>query len=530
MAPVEPDFRSRLARRRVLVLTVFTAALGLAYLWGQEGDPALSARLTIRTEPLVPARVYLFKSNRPFRLSPVDALLPLSVDSFYRERLWTRGSGPVRTLEVRHREDSHFLLLSGEGTYSLPAGSYRVEAYRGTFYAPAAEVFDLRAGESATVTLKLRDWSNGKRASWISSDDHIHLTRSRADDPIYLGWLEAEDLTVGNFLQLQRQADAGVQYAFGPAGEAKRNGFSIRPGHESRCEYFGHVNLLGGRRVIRPLSVGSMYSNAAGAYPFPSVWFRQGRQLGATVGYAHFAGSMPHSTLLMDLALGQIDFLEVLQFGVLKSAEWYELLNAGLRVTGIAGSDFPVPLPRKISWPRRIPLLGPERTLVRATPGPNSYTSWAEAVRKGEAIVTNGPLVGLTLDAGRLRATGDYYTALDQVEIVVDGKPSVVTRGDGTRASLTAEMAVPENACWAAARTQAPSSGEEPVIQAHTNPIYLRKGCFVAEARQKAASRWQAEVDWYRSQPLEFGGDAHRREFFEMADRALAALRQPPVR
>ncbi len=516
-------------RRRTLVLSLFSAALGLAYLWGQEGDPALLARLTIRTEPLAPARVYLFKSNRPFRLSPVDAILPLAIDSFYRERLWTRGPGPVRTLEVKHRDESHFLLLSGQATFSLPAGSYRVEAYRGTFYEPAAEVVELKAGASATVTLKLRDWSNGKRAGWISSDDHIHLTRTRADDPIYLGWLEAEDLTVGNFLQLQRQADAGVQYAFGPAGEARRNGFSIRPGHESRCEYFGHVNLLGGRQMIRPLSVGSMYSNTVGAYPFPSIWFRQGRQLGATVGYAHFAGSMPHSTLLMDLALGQIDFLEVLQFGVLKTQEWYELLNAGLRVTGIAGSDFPVPLPRKKSWPRRIPLLGPERTLVRATPGPQSYPEWAEAVRQGQAIVTNGPVVELSREAGRLRATGEYYTGLDQVEIIIDGKVSALTRGDGVRTSLAAEMAVPENACWAAARTQAPSSGEEPVLQAHSNPIYLRKGCFQAEAREKAAARWQGELEWYRSQPLEFGGDARRREFFEMGERALAALRGSPA-
>ena len=38
---------------------------------------------------------------------------------------------------------------------------------------------------------------------------------------------------------------------------------------------------------------------------------------------------------------GGVDFVEVFQFGELKSDPWYELLNAGFRVTGIAGSDFP---------------------------------------------------------------------------------------------------------------------------------------------------------------------------------------------
>jgi hypothetical protein len=59
------------------------------------------------------------------------------------------------------------------------------------------------------------------------------------------------------------------------------------------------------------------YANSPEANPFPHVLFDQGRGIGATVGYAHFDGSQKHSTLLMDLALGKIDFIEVFQFGVL---------------------------------------------------------------------------------------------------------------------------------------------------------------------------------------------------------------------
>ena len=54
------------------------------------------------------------------------------------------------------------------------------------------------------VTLTLRPLEGNTAQGWISGDDHIHLTREAEDDPTFLQWLEAEDLSVGNFLQLQR--------------------------------------------------------------------------------------------------------------------------------------------------------------------------------------------------------------------------------------------------------------------------------------------------------------------------------------
>ena len=146
------------------------------------------------------------------------------------------------------------------------------------------------------------------------------------------------------------------------------------------------------------LSVGPVLANTEEAYPYPSVLFDQGRRLGATVGYAHFNGGI-HNTLLMDLALGHIDFVEVFQFGVLKSEQWYELLNAGFQVTGVAGSDFPVPLNDRKPWPRDIPLLGPERTLVKASRRAGSpYDAWAAGVRAGNVVVSNGPLLEIQVD------------------------------------------------------------------------------------------------------------------------------------
>src|ERR1041385_7977444 len=118
----------------------------LALTWAQfheSGAPELSAHLELQIDPVMPARVYLFKDDQPFRLSPVEAILPLRIDLFYRERLWTNSPSPD-TLEVTCNDQSHFFLLKGRGSFDLPAGHYRVEAYRGLFFVPAVEHFDLK--------------------------------------------------------------------------------------------------------------------------------------------------------------------------------------------------------------------------------------------------------------------------------------------------------------------------------------------------------------------------------------------------
>jgi hypothetical protein len=511
--------------KRGILLTAFA----LAVLWAAQLRD-LSARLELAIGPRMPARVYLFKDGHPFRLSPVQALLPLKVDLFYRERLWMLGPSP-ETMEVTCNDQSHFLLLNGRASFDLPAGHYRVEAYRGLFYVPASKEFDLRAGETSRVELDLKAWTAPD--GWLSGDDHIHLVRSRQDDPVFLRWIEAEDLSVANFLQLQRQADAATQYAFGRDGEARRANYSIRPGHESRSHAYGHVNLLGGRQLIRPLSTGIMYANSPEEYPFPALLFSQGRRLGATVGYAHFDGSQPHSTLLADLALGNIDFIEVFQFGILKTTEWYELLNAGLRVTGIAGSDFPVPLSRTKDWPRWLPLLGPERTLVKSSPGGDPYQAWAAGVRNGDVVVSNGPLVELELNAARNAATAkaSFYRPLKRLNIIVNGSIAAEISGDGRRTTLTASVHLPETAsCWVAAHVIGQNQPGEPEIQAHTNPAYvLRNGKPVSEpgAREALAARWRKEIDWYRSS-LGFPSEREKDEFFDFADRALHELLKAP--
>ena len=533
----------------------FLGATGLAAIvsCSEQVEPlfprhAVQLHVTVRrsdTGEPIPARVYLFKGDREFRLSPADTMLPLRPDLFYRERIWRRADDS-RVLEVTARDSSHFVLLEGTASFNLPASDgYRIEAYHGTFFRPAEESFALEFGEDSEIALNLDPIAPGRQEQWLAGDDHIHLVRAPEDDPIFLRWMQAEDLAVANFLELQRQQHAAMQWGFGEEAEARTDGFSIRSGHESRSRFYGHTLFLGPSRMIEPLSIGLEYANSVQAFPNPLVLFAQGRRLGALTGFAHFYGSQPNSTLLMNLVHDAVDFVEVFQFGVLKTAEWYELLNAGFRVVGLAGSDFPANLSRFASWPRALPLLGPERALVRAEAGQSSYAAWADGVRRGAVVLTNGPLLEFSVDGqspgdltvwdegsreiqGSARAA--YFRPIESIEIVRNGEIVAQKTGDGAGQDQQLDFRLELNeSSWLAARVTAQTLEGEPVVQAHTNPIYFHRDgepVRVGPARQAIRERWRQEVAYYRSGALEFPDERSLRDFLAGVEETSRALEQ----
>ena len=542
-------FMDRAAASRI----AFCAGLGVsAILSCSEQASLVRTRHAVRlhvsvqrsdTGEQIPARVYLFKGDRAFRLSPVDAMLPLRPDLFYRERVWRRARDPS-ILEITARDRSHFILVRGEARFELPAsGDYRIEAYHGTFFRPAVTSFELEFGTERSLTLSLDPIAPGAQEQWLAGDDHIHLVREPEDDPLFLRWMQAEDLAVANFLELQRQQHAAMQWGFGEEAEARVSGHSIRSGHESRSRFYGHTLFLGPSRMIEPLSIGLEYANTALAFPNPKVLFERGHQLGALTGFAHFDGSQPNSTLLLNLAHDTLDFVEVFQFGVLRTAEWYELLNAGFRVVGLAGSDFPANLGRFESWPRALPLLGPERALVRSRPGESLYEAWAAGVRSGDVTLTNGPLLEFSANGHRPgetlawegelqrvegRAEAKYFRPLERIEIVSNGKVVARQLGNGSAERLPLDFRIElEESSWIAARVTAQSQDGEPLIQAHTNPIYFqreRRPVRVDSARQAVRDSWRNQAEYYRSGRLEFPDENTRENFLTAVDETSRRL------
>lgn len=543
--------------RRTSVL-VFAAALLVGSLHAQFRDPSLrpdyAARVTIvvqreDTGQVVPARVYLFRSNVLFRLSPVDSLISFKQDNFYRNRPWRTSNDPD-ALEITVRDMSHVILTKGKATFDLPPWKeYRLEVHHGLFYEPAVVEFEVGPDEQKTVIAKVKPMAPGRQEQWISADDHVHMMRSREDDDLLLRWMEAEDLHVLNNLEGQRQQHFGVQYAWGAAGEGRRPGQSIRSGHETRSDFFGHVLVLGGNRMIRPLGIGDMYGNSPYAYPHPYITFLEGRKAGGMVGYAHFHGSREHSQFIMNLALNTLDFVEVMQYALIKTEGWYELLNAGFRVTGTAGCDWPDPTDHFIPWERNLPLLGPERTLVKATPGESAWETWAAGVKRGDAVLSNGPLLDFTVNGRPLgtviewdgkstkvqgTATAVFHRPLDYLQIVANGKVIASKKGDGVKKELTLPFeAELTESTWIAALTESPKLRDDIRIWAHTNPVYVlknRQPVHVAADRESVRRKWDREIEFYKTAGFVFENEAQRTELMELAERTRRILEgpQPP--
>jgi len=122
----------------------------------------------------------------------------------------------------------------------------------------------------------------------------------------------------------------------------------------------------------------------------------------------------------------------------------YELLNAGLQITGVAGSDFPVPLNNTKPWPHWLPLLGPERTLVKAHASGSPYEAWAAGVRSGNVLLSNGPLLEMQVDkkTGSVTASASFFRPLEKLEIVSNGKVIAAVPGDGSLTKLTASARI----------------------------------------------------------------------------------------
>ena len=207
-------------------------------------------------------------------------------------------------------------------------------------------------------------------------------------------------------------------------------------------------------------------------------------------------------------------------------------------MTGIAGSDFPVPLNNRKPWPSSIPLLGPERTMVKAAPGRSAYESWAEGVRAGRAVVTNGPLLELTvngqepgavLDApvaeGRARVV--FHRPIEKLEIIANGQVVAARAGDGAATELTLPFTVDTSGQHLdCGQGLEPEDRKRTRYPRATNGVRAaRRRVRVDAARRAVLARWESEAAYYRT-GLSFADESQRRELLEKVDAALDALRK----
>ena len=197
---------------------------------------------------------------------------------------------------------------------------------------------------------------------------------------------------------------------------------------------------------------------------------------GGLFGYAHVALANVFNLdrgLALDVPLGRVDFVEVLQMGLLNTQHLYNFLNLGYKLLPAAGSDYPY-----------IHIAGTERTYVRV-PGKFSPKAWFAAWPGGRSFVSNGPVLTFTvngnqesnqfeiahgenIDINAMARVNPDLDKIEKVELVVHGEvvaTSSLRSANGIQLQHTLQ---PQSSVWFALRTY----GKRGAV-AHTAPVYV---------------------------------------------------------
>ena len=181
---------------------------------------------------------------------------------------------------------------------------------------------------------------------------------------------------------------------------------------EYHTSYWGHLGLLNMQDgVILPGYVGYPNTAAASLYPGNADIADMAHARGALVGYVHPFDDYPEpiarpkealtSELPVDVALGKVDYMEILGFSDHRAtaAVWYQLLNLGFHIPAAGGTD---------AMANYASLRGPvgmNRVFARVPVGEVRADTWLAALKQGATFATNGPLLGFSLDGAQIGDT-----------------------------------------------------------------------------------------------------------------------------
>src|SRR3954468_13789137 len=277
--------------------------------------------------------------------------------------------------------------VDGAFDVRVPPGDYTIAISKGFEYGRRTESVKLAPGGSVVKEYRIERWTDMPSRGWYSSDDHIHLRRSPGDDPSITRWIAAEDIHVGNLLQMgDFWSTYFSQYAFGEAGRYEEAGRILSSGQEeARTTEVGHTISLGAREFVRM---------ARDYYSFDRLFDRV-HELGGVTGFAHQAMNFHgYRGMALNTLRGKTDFLELAQFcvpeGPLAVEHYYRFLDLGYKLTALAGSDFP--------WcGRKFAQIGNAR-FYAYTGGALSYDRWFAGMQAGHTFVTTGPMLFLTVN------------------------------------------------------------------------------------------------------------------------------------
>ena len=353
--------------------------------------------------------------------------------------------------------ETHYFHSDGDARVRLPTGTASVTVWRGLENQVEHRVVQVDSGGTRNVDVTLQplalppNWS----AQWLSADVHVHMNYAGTyqNTPAHLvRQADAEDLDVVFALVVnkeQRIPDIGY---FSPLpSPASTDSVLLSFGQEYHTSYWGHLGLLGlNDHYLIPGYVAYTNTAAASLYPTNAAIADLAHAQGALVGYVHPFDDMPDpyapavltSELPVDVALGKVDYYEILGFSEHRTsaAIWYRLLNCGFHPAAAAGTDAMAnfaSLRGPVGMNRVYALVDPADSATPATDTAARTRQWLAGLHAGRTLATNGPLLGLTVEgrppgsdvaisAGEthLKYKGFLRSivSVDHLEIVMNGK------------------------------------------------------------------------------------------------------------
>ena len=397
--------------------------------------------------------------------------------------------------------DNRYVFYSdGQYKAQIPAGDYDLVVSKGPEYRVVHQKFTVTADEELKLNLSMERWDDLSAKGWYSGDGHIHVTRQVSDNEAVSAYMQAEDVHVSNILQMGNPTSTYFhQYAFGEPGRYLEENYALVPGVEDpRTAHRGHTYTLNIREPARDRNSYFLYHRVFEAY----------RRQGGLSGYAHVGTGWFNENrgLALDVPFGSVDFVEIMQGGLLYLEEWYGFLNLGYRVLPMAGSDFPY-----MDQP------GSVRNYVKVE-GEFSTPAWFDALGRGHTFVTNGPMLELSVNGQPMGSALDVKRGqpmrvlasarinpdidhLDRLELVIHG--DVVKSVSAKRGAESLVLSYVMNAGgsqWIAARAY----GKEQAIS-HTAPIYVSvdgAGTWSAEKAPAVVEKLRRELESLRDDPI----------------------------
>ncbi|MAG92564.1 MAG: hypothetical protein CMJ48_02260 [Planctomycetaceae bacterium] len=403
---------------------------------------------------------------------------------------------PVGALyRVSTRGANCFFYCRGECVVELPAGEYTLSVQRGFEHRPVHREIQIEAGQTFETTLAVERWIDQPAQGWYGGENHIHANYGYghwySTPETMLDQCEGEGLSVCNFVVANSDTDGVFDREFfrGKPDRLSTDGTILYWNQEFRSTFWGHLTLVNLNQLVEPIFTGFQDTTNPWDAPTNSDIARATHRQNGLANYTHptrsandpYVGPYSAKGIPVDVALGNIDTMDINGGYPVATSVWYRLLNCGFRLPASAGTDCFLNRIRS-----RFP--GADRVYVKLE-GPLDYDKWVEGLRAGRSFVTNGPMLefgvnnkpaGSTIELGSpgtivVRASGGTQFSLTRGEVVFNGNVVATVPADAQgQVSFKQSVKIPGSG-WLAFRVIGPAHADHHAgtIYAHTSPVYV---------------------------------------------------------